>query len=91
VKEEVSMHELQYEFQLRYCLSIHKSQGSEYDNVILFMGTPHKSSSWNQGHAKRLLYTAMSRTKHKCFIISNKGMLNIAQTTNEEKEHSMFF
>lgn len=91
VKEEVSMHELQYEFQLRYCLSIHKSQGSEYDNVILFVGNPHKSSSWNQTNAKKLLYTALSRTKQKCFIVSNKGLLNIAQTTTEDEELSSFF
>ena len=91
MKEEVSVQELEHEFQLRYCLSIHKSQGSEYDNVVLFMGNPHKTSSWNQGHAKKLLYTAMSRTKQKCFIVSNKGLLNIAQATLEEDETSNFF
>lgn len=91
IKETVSSMELEHEFQLRYCLSIHKSQGSEYDNVVLFIGKPHQSSSWNQGHAKKLLYTAISRTKKRCFVISTNGLLHIAQATEEEEEISNFF
>ena len=90
LKQVVSYQELFEEFSLRYCMTIHKSQGSEYDNVILFMGTPHESSSWQQSSAKKLLYTAVSRTKQRCFIIEKKGVMNIAQSSEERVEPSSF-
>ena len=89
-KQEVSFQELFEDFSLRYCMTIHKSQGSEYENVILFMGTPHESSSWKQSSAKKLLYTAVSRTKQRCFIIEKKGILNIAQSSEEQIETTTF-
>lgn len=89
-KQVISYQELFEEFSLRYCMTIHKSQGSEYENVILFMGTPHESSSWKQSSAKKLLYTAVSRTKERCFVIEKKGVLNIAQSADEKIEPSMF-
>lgn len=90
IKQSVSYQELFEEFTLRYCMTIHKSQGSEYENVVLFMGTPHESSSWKQSSAKKLLYTAVSRTKQRCFIIEKKGILNIAQCAEEKIEPSNF-
>ena len=89
-KQVISYQELFEEFSLRYCMTIHKSQGSEYENVILFMGTPHESSSWKQSSAKKLLYTAVSRTKERCFVIEKKGVMNIAQSADEKIEPSMF-
>ena len=89
-KQVVSYQELFEEFSLRYCMTIHKSQGSEYENVILFMGTPHESSSWKQSSAKKLLYTAVSRTKERCFIVEKKGVMNIAQSAEERIEPSNF-
>ena len=90
IKQYVSYQELFEEFTLRYCMTIHKSQGSEYENVVLFMGTPHESSSWKQSSAKKLLYTAVSRTKQRCFIIEKRGILNIAQCAEEKIEPSNF-
>lgn len=89
-KQIISYQELFEEFSLRYCMTIHKSQGSEYENVILFMGTPHESSSWKQSSAKKLLYTAVSRTKERFFVIEKKGVMNIAQSVDEKIEPSMF-
>lgn len=89
-KQAISYQELFEEFSLRYCMTIHKSQGSEYENVILFMGTPHESSSWKQSSAKKLLYTAVSRTKERCFVIEKKGVMNIAQSVDEKIEPSRF-
>ena len=48
-----------------YCLSVHKSQGSEYDVVILLM-TKSAGALLLQ---RTLLYTAMSRAKRRCVII----------------------
>jgi exodeoxyribonuclease V alpha subunit len=89
-KQEIAYQELYEDFSLRYCMTIHKSQGSEYENVILFMGTPHESSSWKQSSAKKLLYTAISRTKQRCFILEKKGALHIAQSSEERIEPTHF-
>ena len=77
--QEISIKELHEEFSLRYAMTIHKSQGGEYENVILVMGTPHEPSSWKQSSSKKLLYTAVSRSKERCFVIGKQSTLNIAQ------------
>jgi Fe-S cluster assembly ATPase SufC len=81
--QEVTIAELHEDFALRYCLTIHKSQGGEYDEIVLFMGTPHEVSSWRQTNSKKLLYTAISRAKSRCFIIAKENLLNISQTIDE--------
>ncbi|MDO4466077.1 MAG: ATP-dependent RecD-like DNA helicase [Bacillota bacterium] len=50
-----------------YCISVHKSQGSEYDNVIVVID-PQARGMMN----KRLLYTAISRAKKELYIIGNR-------------------
>jgi exodeoxyribonuclease V alpha subunit len=82
-EQEISTQELTEEFNLRYCMTIHKSQGGEYDDVILFMGTPHENSSWTQRNGKKLLYTAISRAKSRCFIIAKNNLLSITQSMEE--------
>ena len=72
--QNVRIEDLNNDFKLSYCLTIHKSQGSQYDNVILFLG---KSSMWyrKETNSKKLLYTAISRTINKCFIIGQQHAL----------------
>lgn len=53
-------------FDFGYAITVHKSQGSEWDNVILF--EQHYSKLWN---ANRFLYTAVTRAKNQLFIISD--------------------
>ncbi len=53
-------------FDYGYCLSVHKSQGSEWENVIVFEET---SKYWNMDFYKKWLYTAVTRAKKKLFII----------------------
>ena len=47
-----------------YAMTIHKSQGSEFDNVMLVL--PEKESPVL---TRELLYTAVTRAKEKCIII----------------------
>lgn len=54
------------EITLSYVISIHKSQGSEYDFLILILSPAH-SMMLN----RELLYTAVTRAKKKLFIISD--------------------
>ena len=49
-----------------YCISIHKSQGSEYPLIILPV-----SFAYQRMLAKNLLYTAITRAKQKLVIIGN--------------------
>jgi len=82
--QDMSVSDLNDDFALRYSLTIHKSQGGEYDDIILFMGTPHENSSWKQPNSKKLFYTAVSRAKKRCFIIAKKNLIMIAQSIDEE-------
>jgi ATP-dependent exoDNAse (exonuclease V) alpha subunit len=57
-----------------YCLTIHKSQGSEWQNVFLFLHDSHATMI-----SRELIYTAVTRAKHKLYIIcegDNKGKRN---------------
>jgi exodeoxyribonuclease-5 len=49
-----------------YCITTHKSQGSEFDKVIVF----DEKDCWrNETYKRRWLYTAVTRAKEKLFII----------------------
>lgn len=56
-------------YQYAYALSVHKSQGSEYDEIVLFL--PEGSEHFG----KEVLYTAITRAKKSVIIISKKDML----------------
>ena len=53
---------------LGYCLTIHKSQGSEYQSVII----PMISNQKCQLFKRNLLYTAVTRAKKKVIIVSDE-------------------
>ena len=55
---------------LGYAISIHKSQGSEFDIVIMPM-----DSSYNRMLYKKLIYTAVTRAKKSLMIIGEKEAL----------------
>lgn len=62
---------------LGYAITIHKSQGSQFDNVIL--GIDMSSYSLL---TRELLYTGITRAKKKCFLIAQTSALQLA--TNKE-------
>lgn len=53
-------------FDFGYAISVHKSQGSEWDRVVLFA---ERSRYWDNEFYKNWLYTAVTRSKRKLFII----------------------
>ncbi len=53
------------ETQLAYAITCHKSQGSEYEVVIVVLS----DCSGNFLLTRKLLYTAMSRGKHKVYVL----------------------
>lgn len=56
-------------FQPAFCLSVHKSQGSEFDEVLLLL--PPGSERFG----KKMLYTAVTRTKKKLHIWTCQAVL----------------
>ena len=62
--EKIGIDELYENFRLNYCITVHKSQGSQYQNVI-FIIEPNQTFT-----DKKSIYTAISRAKSRCIIIS---------------------
>jgi exodeoxyribonuclease V alpha subunit len=87
--QKVSVNELYEEFSLAYCLTVHKVQGSQYENIVLIIGNNHHYS-WSNSDAKKLLYTAISRAKSKCFILGDSKLFSIAQSTISSTKPSLF-
>ena len=55
-------------FDYGYAMSVHKSQGSEWKKVIVF---EQRSKHWDDEMYARWLYTAITRSSQKLFIISD--------------------
>lgn len=56
-------------FEYAYCLSVHKSQGSEYDRVMLVI--PEGSERFG----KEILYTAVTRARHALDVYAHEGTI----------------
>lgn len=56
-------------YDLAYCLSVHKSQGSEYEKVSLFL--PQGSESFG----REMLYTAITRAKKNLEVLTHNFSL----------------
>ena len=73
------------EFKLAYALTVHKSQGSQYDNVVAFIEP--NSKVWD----KPAIYTAISRAKHKCLIIADYNeFLKVQKNIKNSKKPTLF-
>ena len=55
---------------LAYCLSIHKGQGSQWKNTIIWL-PPDKDMTRSNHVNRRLLYTAVTRAESMCIIVGN--------------------
>jgi exodeoxyribonuclease V alpha subunit len=67
-----------------YAMTIHKSQGSEFDNVMLVL--PEKESPIL---TRELLYTAVTRTKEKIQIIGSEKIISYAVSRNIERRSGL--
>ena len=56
-----------------FAMTIHKSQGSGYDNVLLFL--PEKD---NPILTRELVYTGITRTQRNCIVIADKQVMQNA-------------
>lgn len=77
---------VEYEFdeldqlELAYAVTIHKSQGSEFDYVIIPLYTGYQKL-----FTRNLLYTAMTRAKKMLIIVGNKNIVNFMVDNIESK------
>lgn len=60
-----------------YSITVHKSQGSEFEHVVLVL--PHidigNNEHWKMLLTRELLYTAVTRARRKLTILGNKAIL----------------
>jgi exodeoxyribonuclease V alpha subunit len=68
-------------FSLAYACTIHKSQGSEYDEVILVLS---KLPMFDRS----LFYTAISRAKKRCILCGSRSLVKNALATRPHKRTS---
>ena len=73
------------ELSLAYALTIHKSQGSEYDAVIIPIFMQHFTLL-----QRNLLYTAITRAKKLCFFIGQPKAVAMAVKNNKTIERISF-
>lgn len=64
-------------FNLAYAISIHKSQGSEYDNVVVILARSFKRMFYN-----KLIYTGVTRAKSSLIIIGSLDSFNSSIQTS---------
>lgn len=66
-----------------YALTVHKSQGSEYENVILVMDNKHKRML-----KRNLVYTGITRAKKKLILIGEKSAFETAVLTKDSQRRT---
>lgn len=66
------------ELKLAYAITIHRSQGSEFNNIIVVI--PKEPASML---VRNLFYTAITRAKKRVFVISENDAMDIAIKTNK--------
>jgi exodeoxyribonuclease V alpha subunit len=69
-----------------YAITIHKSQGSEYDNILVFLPESEHSPLLN----RQILYTGITRTKNATYIVSNQTNIDKAVQTPESRDTMLF-
>ena len=71
------------DLRLGYTITVHKSQGGEYDSVIIPL------CEYNRNMLTRnLLYTAISRAKQQMILVGNRQMLDYAIRNYQRKRNS---
>lgn len=71
-------------YETAYCLSVHKSQGSEFEEVVLFL--PEGSERFG----RKMLYTAITRAKKRFCLIGKQEILR-ACIAHDGRKVTTFF
>ena len=76
------------EISLAYAITIHKSQGSEFDAVIIPVATQHYKMLF-----RNLIYTGLTRAKHLCVFVGSRKALAMAvrQIDSRKRQTALSF
>ena len=66
-----------------YCLTVHKSQGSQYRNVYIVCLKRDEARLFDRS----MLYTAITRAKHGCYIYTDEGLHRIVGSVRRRKTY----
>ena len=77
--ERIGIIGLYENFTLNYCVTVHKSQGSQYKNVVFFIEPEQTFID------KKMIYTAISRAATRCFVISRPNDFSSLQKQSKTK------
>ena len=72
---------------LAYSMSVHKSQGSEYDTVIVPVLSEHRCKLFKNN----LLYTAITRAKKRVILVGDKDAINYMIAHSDTYKRKTFF
>lgn len=72
-------------FNLAYAISVHKSQGSEYENVVVILARSFIRMFYN-----KLIYTAVTRAKSSLIILGSLNSFNTAIKTLYAKNRNTY-
>ena len=74
------------EISLAYAITIHKSQGSEFDAVIMPVATQHFKMLF-----RNLIYTGLTRAKQLCVFVGSRKALSMAvkQIDNRKRQTAL--
>lgn len=67
----LSKNQAEKDWLIGYAITVHKSQGTEADTVLLPIWSEQKLNIWNRS----LLYTAITRSKNRLILIGNDNAL----------------
>jgi len=90
--ELISNWELYQSFRLAYALTIHKAQGSQFENVVVVM-TYDQRYMWTTPECEHynMLYTAISRGVKRCIMIGRSSILMKARKRIPLERYSSLF
>lgn len=71
-----------------YAITIHKSQGSQYDNVLVILPPKKKDDKvlWSPLMTKELIYTGITRAKKRAFVYGSKEGLLYALSHRSQRQ-----
>ena len=70
------------EHELAYAMTVHKSQGSEFENVMVVLPDDEKHPLLN----RQIVYTGITRAKKRAVIVGNEGALTVALERKIERD-----
>jgi ATP-dependent exoDNAse (exonuclease V) alpha subunit len=79
----LQVNELYNSYDLSYALSVHKSQGSQCQNIVFMMDNTYNLN-------RPVIFTAISRAQEQCFVICNDEIDFVSVQRNQEEKVSLF-